>query len=193
LAYGISAHDFVAACGDAGIAVRIEPVSTLSDYSRTVFPDGLLPEIERVGYPGDCEIPWIVEDLYLYGFADIESRQAGYRFDARSGETLDDWDADRHVITDWAANPVVIGSDGRIAFAYHGVDRWDFQTIAESFASFLDLLTAWVRYFVIDHGGRLFDANGDLPDETISDVTRIAAGIDGVYQSEAVKFLLGMR
>jgi hypothetical protein len=152
-----------------------------------------LPEIERVGYPGDCEIPWVVEDLFLFGFADIESRQAGYRFDARSGEPLDDWDTDRHVIADWAANPVVIGSDGHIAFAYHGMDQWDFQTIAESFVSFLDLLTAWVRYFVIDGGGRLFDANGDLPDETIAKVTQIATNLEGVRPGEAVKFLLGMR
>ena len=111
----------------------------------------------------------------------------------RTRHIVEGWDANRYVIADWSANPVVIGDDGRIAFAFHGMGSWKYQTIADDLPSFFGLLAAWIRYFVINHDGRLFDANSDLHEETIAEVIQITTDLKGVHQNEAVNFLLGMR
>jgi hypothetical protein len=147
-----------------------------------VFGPTLARAIMDASYPGGLEAPVSAEELYLYPFAEIAQRQAGYR----TGTPSPDWDDGRYVIADWAANPVSIGSDGAIAYSIHGRDHWDHRPIAPDFAVFLDMLARWIDYFIGTREGGIFVADFDLAPEVPAEVRKHV--LRGLLEAEAENF-----
>lgn len=192
MSYAEAIAEFVQAAAAAGIAVELgDPEGAEAELCATVLGDQLAAEIVATGYPGGCEIPWVAEELYIYSLTELRERQAGYRTDARTGVDQDDWDADRWVIADWTADPVSINGTGVIAYARHGQDRWVHQRIARDLPSFLSMLAAWIRFFMIERSGNLFDENFEIDEATRQQVReKVLASIDEADQDAALGFLL---
>ena len=122
-----------------------------------------------------------MEELYLYSLDELAGLQAGYRYDARTGEVSADWDASHYVIADWTANPISIGADGAIHYTCHGQGNWAYALIAPDLPGFFNLLAAWLRYFIVERGGNLFDDNFEVDEatrDTVRDMIRTITGLD---------------
>jgi hypothetical protein len=148
---------------------------------RAIFGDALAREIEVAGYPTGAELPWVVEELYLYFLEKLAGRQAGYRHGASTGKASADWDASHYVIADWTANPISIGVNGAIHYARHGQGNWTYALIAPDLPAFFNLLAAWLRYFVVERGGNLFNDNFEIDTptrNTVRDMIRTTTGLD---------------
>lgn len=177
--YPEAAQNFVRAGVEAGVPIALAPPEQAVD--RATFGDVLAREIEPAGYPVGAELPWVVEELYFYSLDELAERQAGYRYDARTGETSADWDASHYVIADWTANPIIIGADGAIRYARHGQGNWSYAVIAPDLPSFFNLLAAWLRYFIVERGGNLFNNNFEIDAptrNTVRDIIRTTTGLD---------------
>lgn len=190
MTYTEAAQGLVRAGSEAGVSITLSPPAR--EIDRTVFGDALAQEIEAAGYPAGAELPWVAEDLYLYPLEELAERQAGYRTNARTGEPSQDWDPSRYVIADWTANPVSIGADGAISYARHGQGSWTHTRIAQDLPAFFALLAAWLRFFVVERGGNLFNEDFEIDDAT-RDAMRntVLATIDPVDRDAALAFLLG--
>jgi hypothetical protein len=192
LTYSEAVRDLVQAGEEADAPIDLETPEPGEQFHRTVFGDALSDEIEAAGYPGGAELPWTVEDLYLYGLYELEEQQAGYRQDANTGAPSGGWESDRYVIADWAANPVSIAADGTISYARHGEGSWTHHRIAADLPSFFEMLARWLRYFVVEHSGSLFDENFEIAAEAREQVRRVVLqGIDAEMRDAAARFLLG--
>lgn len=156
-----------------------------------VFGKPLAATIAAHGYPDGTELPWIVEDLYVYGLDELAERQAGYRIDAGEGTPSADWDATQFVIADWVANPVTIGQDGVIRYARHGMDVWTYTRIVADLPAFFVLLAAWLDY-MRDKAGALYDDNFEIPDTIRLEIrSKVLGMVDEVDRDAACRFLLG--
>jgi hypothetical protein len=190
MTYAEAAQNLVRAGAEAGVAITLPRPDQAVD--RAIFGDALAREIEAAGYPAGAELPCIVEELYFYPLNEVAGRQAGYRYDARTGEASADWDASHHVIADWAANPISIGADGAIHYARHGEGDWTYAPIAPDLSDFFDLLAAWLRYFMVERGGNLFDDDFSIDAATrdaVRDMIRKTTGLDD--SDAALALLLG--
>lgn len=186
-------EDLVRAAREADVAISLAPPDgEAAAFAATVFGPTLAAEIARLGYPEPVELPWIAEEFNLYGLDELSERQAGYRTNARTGEPSEAWDMDRFVIADWAANPISIGPDGAIAYSRHGQGAWTYVRIARDLPAFLSLLAAWLRFFLAERGGELFDDNFEIADEIREAVRRdVLVDLDADDRDAALKFLLG--
>jgi hypothetical protein len=191
--YADAVDDLVRAAGEADVAISLEqPQREVLAFAETVFGPAIAAEIAKLGYPEPAELPWIVEELYLYGLEELSDRQAGYRTDARTGEASAGWDKDRFVIADWTANPISVGPDGAICYSRHGEGAWTYIRIAEDLPTFLSMLAAWLRYFVVTRSANLFDENFEIADETRDEIRREVLGaVEKTDQDAALRFLLG--
>lgn len=181
-----------AASTAADVPVDLENADIDAASLRAIFGDELAAAIAASGYPGGAELPWTVEDLYLYPLAELAQHQAGYRQDAVTGEPSPHWGADRYAIGDWAGNPVSIAGDGGIDYARHGQGQWTHHRIAADLPEFLTMLAAWLRYFVVERDGSVFDDNFEITAETRDEVQRVVlAGRDPAIAVAATRFLLG--
>ncbi|MEN3747982.1 hypothetical protein TPR58_12470 [Sphingomonas sp. HF-S3] len=192
MTYTEAVEALVQAGDEAETPIDLETPDADAGFHRTVFGDDLADEIGAAGYPGSAEIPWIVEDLYIYGLDELEEQQAGYRADANSGEPSKDWGEDRYAIADWSANPVSIAGDGSISFAKHGEGRWTHHRIAADLPAFFNMLAAWLNFFIVDRGGNLFDDNFEIAAATREEVrSKVLADADPQVRDAAARFLLG--
>jgi len=189
MTYSEAIQNLVDAGSEAGVSILLSIPEQGVD--RAVFGD-LAQEIEAVGYPAGVEFPWVVEDLYLYSLDELAERQAGYRYDARTGEASPDWDQNQYVIADWTANPVTLGVDGAVRYARHGQDDWVYARIAPDLSGFFVLLADWLRYFVVERASNLFNENFEIDDvtrEAICDTILIPISPDD--RAATLAFLLG--
>ncbi|CAN7570128.1 hypothetical protein [Caulobacter sp. LjRoot300] len=196
MSYADTLSDLVRAASETGIAIVLEkPQGDAARLCETVFGPALAAEITQVGYPKTFDMPWIVEDLYFYGLDELSDRQAGYRFHGITGERIDAWPADRFVIAAWTANPVSVGQDGSVCYSRHGVGTWTYVRIAPDLPALLALLAAWIRYFVAEHGGDLFDEDDDdfeISQEMRAEIRRDVLGaVPEADRDAALAFLLG--
>lgn len=196
MSYADALADLVRAASETDLAILLEkPDGDSARLCETVFGPTLAAEIIQLGYPKTFHMPWIVEDLYFYGLDDLSERQAGYRFHGITGEPIAAWPADRFVIAAWTGNPVSVGQDGSICYSSHGAGTWTFARLAPDLPAFFTLLAAWIRYFVVEHGGELFDEDDDdfviseeMRAEIRSDVLSVVAQAD---RDAVLAFLLG--
>ena len=188
MAYIEAAQNLVRAGAEAGVRINLAPPEQAVD--RAIFGDALAREIEAAGYPAGAELPWVAEELYLYSLDELAGRQAGYRYDARTGEASANWDASHYVIADWTANPIIIDADGTIHYARHGRGHWTFAPIAPDLPAFFNLLAAWLRYFVGDRGGNLFNDNFEIDDATRNTARAMIRTITGMCDTDAALALL---
>lgn len=190
MTYKDAVQDLVHAGSEANSAITLSQPKHQVD--RSVFGEAISQEIEAAGYPGGAELPWVVEELYLYSLDEIAERQAGYRYNARTGNPSKDWDSNQYVIADWTANPISIGADGAIRYARHGQESWTYARIAPDLPCFFGMLAAWLRYFVVERSGNLFNDDFEIDDATREAVSgKVLAAIDPGDREAALAFLLG--
>ncbi|RZI55260.1 MAG: hypothetical protein EOP94_05135, partial [Zymomonas sp.] len=85
MTYRAALDALVAASTAADVPVDLENADIDPAMLRAIFGDELAGAIAASGYPGGAELPWTVEDLYLYPLAELAQSQAGYRHDAATG------------------------------------------------------------------------------------------------------------
>lgn len=192
MSYADALGDFVRTAGENGITVALErPEGGVARFCETVFGSPIAAEIARLGYPKRVEMPWIVETFYLYGLDDLSDRQSGYRFNGRTGAPSANWDPDRFVIADWAADPVTVGADGSVCYSAHGAGSWTYTQIAADLPAFLQLLATWIRYLVADHGADLHDENSEVPEDIRAEIRRdVLSAVPEADKDAVLSFLL---
>lgn len=188
MTYIEAAQNLVRAGAEAGVPIALAPPEQAVD--RAIFGDALAREIEVAGYPAGAGLPWVVEELYLYPLNELAGHQAGYRYDVRSGEASADWNASHYVIADWMANPISIAADGPIHYARHGQGHWTFSPIAPDLPAFFNLLAAWLRYFIVERGGNLFNDNFKIDAATRNTARDMIRTITGLDDSDSALALL---
>lgn len=80
------------------------------------------------------------QGLWLYGADDLIKNQAGYSYNAITGEIADDWPENFVVIADAGSDPYCIdinSNDGAIFTSIHGMGEWEFEKYSDSFIDFL--------------------------------------------------------
>jgi hypothetical protein len=189
--YADALPQLVDACRQADVAIEAAVVVRDAQYAISVFGPDVVREIVTAGYPGGMEIPWIVEDLYLYTLAEMPSRQTGYRH-AVDGAELFGWEQERHVIADWNGNPISIHREGSVATSHHGGGAWTYSDIAPDLATFIDLLARWLRFFVVEHRRDIFDEGFEVSDAMRTEIfARVLGDADERYRMAAAGFLIG--
>ena len=189
--YDDAVAELVRAGSEAGIPVTMEPTAGDKGLYQQVFGE-LSQSIDAIGYPTETEIPWAVEELYLYSLRDIEEKQAGYRYDAKTGQASEAWDDGRYVVADWAANPVSIDASQTISYSRHGDGSWTYTPFAADLPQFLTILARWLQYFVVNQNNNLFDENFEINAATREEISRLVLeDVDPKHQAAAMNFLLG--
>jgi hypothetical protein len=192
MAYVDSMRCLIDAGTEAGMLIGLENTNNLTALHQRIFGGPLANDIASAGYPGGIEVPWMVEELFVYSLAELSDRQAGYRYDANTNAPSVNWDCDRYVLADWGANPVSIGTDGTICYSRHGDGDWSYVPIATDLPAFFKLLAAWLRYFVVEQGSNLLDDNFEIAQDTRDAVTStVLAETIPEYRNAAMRFLLG--
>lgn len=196
MSYADALADLVAGASEAGLAIAPErPQSDAASLCIKVFGPSLAAEIIQLSYPKTFHIPWIAEDLYFYGLDELSARQAGYRFHALTGEPIAAWAADRFAIAAWTGNPVSVGQDGSVCYSRHGAGTWTLVRLAADLPAFFVLLAAWIRYFVAQHGGDLFDEDNDVfevSEPLRAEIRRdVLGGVAEADRDAVLAFLLG--
>jgi len=192
VSYPEAVDALVRSAAASGIEIALKlPQGEASVFCEQVFGKPLAAMIAAHGYPTGTELPWIVEDLYVYGLDELAERQAGYRTDASKGMPSADWDATQFVIADWAANPVTIGQDRVIRYARHGMGAWTYTRIVADLPAFVLLLAAWLDY-MRDKADALYDDNFEIPDTIRAEIrSKVLGMVDEVDRDAACRFLLG--
>lgn len=156
-----------------------------------MFGGSLGDAIRLAGYPSGCAVPRSAEHLSWYGLDELEGRQVGYRIDGRAGAAAPEWEADRGVLADRAADPVTIGGDGVIASARHGRGGWAYVRIAPDLRRSSASWRAGCASSPITPGP-LFDDEFTVPPATRGRIrTEVLAGLDPADRDAALTFLIG--
>lgn len=192
MSYSDAVDALVRSAAASGIEISLKPAhGEPVAFCEQVFGKPLAATIAAHGYPKGTELPWIVEDLYVYGLDELAERQTGYRTDASKGTPSAGWDATQFVIADWAANPVTIGQDGVIRYARHGMGAWTYTRIVADLPAFFVLLAAWLDY-MRDKAGALYDENFEIPDTIRAEIrSKVLVMVDDADRDAACRFLLG--
>ena len=191
MTYEEAVQELVRAADDAGSPLILETPDGDVQSRPDIFGDALAGDIRKIGYPAEADMAWVAEDLTLFGLADLEDQQAGYRTDARNGQVSSGWDQDRYVIASWTANPISLGKDGAISYSRHGQGSWTYQRIAADLPQFFALLAAWLRYFAVERGGSIMDPDFEVDEDGRTQALDIARQIAVDDAEKAARFLLG--
>jgi hypothetical protein len=87
------------------------------------------------------------QGLNLYGAHELIVRQQGYSLNGVTNEVLHDWPPHLLVIADDGGDPycldlsMISEGDAPILYSRHGMGRWEFEKVADSFMDFLKMLT----------------------------------------------------
>jgi hypothetical protein len=109
MAYVDSMRCLIDAGTEAGMLIGLENTNNLTALHQRIFGGPLANDIASAGYPGGIEVPWMVEELFVYSLAELSDRQAGYRYDANTNAPSVNWDCDRYVLADWGATQLASG------------------------------------------------------------------------------------
>lgn len=134
--------------------------------------------------PQDAVLASLWGDMTLYAFAALDKEQAGYAFDGRTGEPIEDWPKGMLVIGECSADPITLNPSepGEVFFAIHGQGEWKPLPIAADIEGFLKLCIAWLE-MVHQRGDALYDDTEELHEASWNLFVQLAlsAGIDQRY------------
>lgn len=137
MTYAEAVQELVRAAEKAGSPISLEKPGA-HVFAARVFNAALLAEMNAAGYPAGAFIPHPGEDIGIWAFDELEARQDGY--------VSPEWDADKHVIADWNADPITIASTGEVFFSRHGAGAWTYEPLAPDLATLFSVLARWVDY-----------------------------------------------
>ena len=97
-----------------------------SDWQGTIaLPDEVAQFYAEVG-PQEIEIEGYGNCTSIPSLAELWQYQAGYRWDALTGERIDDWPDSWFVVADEGGDPYIYDADTRqVLFAQHGMGTWE--------------------------------------------------------------------
>ncbi|WP_423378191.1 hypothetical protein [Burkholderia sp. LMG 32019] len=135
----------------------------------------------------DLSIPWIADDLLLYGnHASLAIGQTGYRVDA-SGRRLSGWHGDWIVLGQMGGDPVIVVPAGDVLFDRHGAGSWAPLRVASSPAHFAHALCIWCDLYVGKYARDIFDDTYEIRPAFLAEVrSRIG---DALPDPEAAVFM----
>ena len=87
------------------------------------------------------------QGLQLYGAQELIARQQGYSVNPVNHQEIPDWPPRLLVIADDGGDPycldlsMISHGDAPVVYSRHGMGRWEFEKITDSFMDFLKLLT----------------------------------------------------
>lgn len=123
-------------------------------------------------------------DMSLYSFASLDKEQAGYAFDGKTREPVEDWPEGMLVIGECSADPITLNpaEPGEVFFAMHGQGEWSPLPIAPDIEGFLKLCIAWLD-MERQRGDALYDDTEELQEASWNLFVQLAlsAGIDQRY------------
>ena len=95
-----------------------------SEWTGTIpLPGGLASFYHEVG-PVSMFIDGYGDSTFIPSLSQLWDHQAGYRWDARTGAPIDDWNSDWIVVAVEGADPFIY-CNGAILFAHHGEGLWE--------------------------------------------------------------------
>lgn len=188
--YRDSLAALAAVADGAGVEGRVErPDGAALAGKADWFGDGA-DDIAAAGWFASDDLPWVAEHLVLYGFADLDARQRGYRSDARTGEPVPGWQADMRVIGDALADPLCIAGDGSIHVSTHGAGRRVYRPVFPDLSALYDFLASWVRLVVLDRKGAIHAPDFEVLPAVKDAVARAAAaGATAAMQANWLAFM----
>ena len=134
-----------------------------------------LAEFYKLADPVDVSINWLLGDLIVPGFEDLDNTQIGYAVDPNDKSALQGWPNEQTVIATTSQDPIFtrLHEKSPILFATHGVGSWTGQEVAASFRDFLLLVAIWKE---IEHAreGKIHDDDFELLPDVISDFRNLA-------------------
>ncbi len=134
----------------------------VSDWNGPfALPEPIIAYYRALG-PVDVTLDWYGNPYFLPRLSHLWSFQAGYRWDARTGETVADWDDDWLVIADEGGDPFIFSrGTGSILYAHHGTGSWKPQPL---FANLERAITSLVVLATMVHtaGDELTDEDGSI-------------------------------
>jgi hypothetical protein len=156
-------------------------------YVNIFNPDHIM-NIKTSGYIGNFTIKWPVERFFLYGLSDLIQKQEGYR--TENGAADPNWDQEKYVIGDWAADPVSIDKSGSIWYSAHGEGTWSYRKISSSLEEFFISLSKWISYFLIQNNGKIRDEKRRIiPEKKIEIFSIVLGHLDDECKDGFTKFL----
>ncbi|KVS59519.1 hypothetical protein WK41_35210 [Burkholderia cepacia] len=118
----------------------------------------------------DLSIPWIADDLLLYGNqASLAIGQTGYRVDA-SGRRLSGWHDDWIVLGQMGGDPVIVVPGGDVLFDRHGAGSWAPSRVASSLTHFAHALCIWCELYVGRYSRDIFDDTYEIRPAFLAEV-----------------------
>lgn len=175
------------------IDCRLErPADVGTAFLRKSFGDDATLLIDRHGFFGAENVPWVAEHLSIYLPHGPKDRQAGYAFNANSGMTDPSWDARKYVIASASADPITTDASGVVFVSVHGIGKWDYDPAFPSIASFLEFTDNWLKYFLIEKERRIFTEDLDFLPE-VSEETRaiIPDEVSTDMRDNIIEFMFG--
>jgi len=108
----------------------------------------------------DLVIPWVAEDLRLYGnAASLDAGQVGYRVDA-AGSRLPGWQDDWLVLGQLSGDPLIARPEGdgcAVLFARHGAGAWQPRVVADAPQGLAAALHVWCDLFLRQYARDIYD------------------------------------
>jgi hypothetical protein len=119
------------------------------------------------GPADDSSVPWVVEDISLFSFAELPAGQEGYRWTGSQRTPDPAWPTSFVVVASVLGDPFVVDTSATelpVLFARHGAATWSFITIASSMTSFFGGLAEFERVLIGDFDLEVWgDESGLLP------------------------------
>lgn len=173
MVYRDTFKQWVSTLDKCDLAYRVEyPSENDKEYLEHIFGVDFIRAFEEVGYAGGIEMPWTAETLSFFTLSEIVEAQAGYRFDANTGQASEAWDANHYVISAWAGDPVTIDVSGVVWFSRHGEGEWQYKRLASNFCEYLNILNRWADFFVIENSKDIFNDDFSIPKSICEEVNR---------------------
>lgn len=103
---------------------EVRPQSTSDWTGSFLIPAAVQRFYSDVG-PSNITIQEYGNPYFLPSLGDLWTFQAGYRWNGRNGEPIEDWDDDWLVVADEGGDPFIFTrSSGVVLHAYHGQGVW---------------------------------------------------------------------
>lgn len=119
----------------------------------------------------DIEIPWIAEQLTIFGAQNFFVGQIGYRISPENQRSLlADWPHQLICFGQVIGDPLMVScdmADSSVYAAQHGTGRWEPFKIAPSLASFCEALKIWCDLYFVRFKTGILDSTYAVKPEVI--------------------------
>lgn len=151
MTYRSTFTQWISTLDKCNLTYRLEyPFENKQKDLTDIFGADLIRTFNDIGCAGGIELHWTAETLSFFALSEIVEAQAGYRFDANTGQASPVWDADHYVISAWAGDPVTIDLSGVIWFSRHGERKWQYKRLAPDICEYINALSRWSEFFILE-------------------------------------------